>query len=84
MSVLAQCVKDLARIWCCWRGCGCGEAGSYSSDLTPGLGTSICRRYSPKKKFFFLIISLFFFLFLLFCFFRFAFFLFSHCDKNTY
>ena len=25
-------------------------AGSYSSDLTPSLGTSICRRCSPKKK----------------------------------
>ena len=24
-------------------------AGSYSSDLTPGLETSICRRCSPKK-----------------------------------
>ena len=25
-------------------------AGSCSSDLTPSLGTSICRRCSPKKK----------------------------------
>ena len=25
------------------------EAGSYSSDWTPSLGTSICHRYSPKK-----------------------------------
>ena len=27
-------------------------AGIYSSDsnLTPGLGTSICHRYDPKKK----------------------------------
>ena len=28
-----------------------GQASSYSSDLTPSLGTSIlCCRYSPKKK----------------------------------
>ena len=26
------------------------QAGSCSSDLTPGLGTSICLRCSPKKK----------------------------------
>ena len=25
-------------------------ASSYSSDATPGLGTSICCRYSPKKQ----------------------------------
>ena len=25
-------------------------ADSYSSDLTPGLGTSICHRRSPKKQ----------------------------------
>ena len=25
------------------------QAGGYSSDATPGLGTSICSRYSPKK-----------------------------------
>ena len=25
-------------------------AGSYSSDLTPRLGISICHRYSPKKE----------------------------------
>ena len=25
-------------------------AGSYSSDLTPSLGISICGRCSPKKK----------------------------------
>ena len=24
-------------------------AGSYTSNLTPGLGTSICHWYSPKK-----------------------------------
>jgi len=26
------------------------QASSCSSDLTPSLGTSICRRYSPKRK----------------------------------
>ena len=26
------------------------EAGSHSSDLTPSLGTSICREYDPKKQ----------------------------------
>ena len=26
------------------------EAGSYSSDWTPSLGTSICRGCSPKKQ----------------------------------
>ena len=25
------------------------EEGSYSSDSVPGLGTSICRRYGPRK-----------------------------------
>ena len=25
------------------------KAGSYNSDSTPRLGTSICRRYGPKK-----------------------------------
>ena len=44
-----------------WLGCGCRcscgshvavpaeEAGSCSSDSTPGLGTSICRRCGPKR-----------------------------------
>ena len=31
-------------------GCGVGQASSYSSDLTPRLGTSICCMGSPKKK----------------------------------
>ena len=26
------------------------EAGSYSSDLTPSLGTSMCLRFGPKKN----------------------------------
>ena len=36
-----------------WLGSGVAvavaQAGSYSSDLTPSLGTPICHRYSPKK-----------------------------------
>ena len=27
-----------------------GQAGSYSSNFTPGLGTSICQRCGPKKQ----------------------------------
>ena len=42
----------------CGLGCRCGldlvlavvKAGSYSSDSTPSLGTSICGRCRPKKK----------------------------------
>ena len=26
------------------------QAGSYSSDLTPSLGTSMCRRWGPKNQ----------------------------------
>ena len=26
------------------------KASGYSSDLTPSLGTSMCSKYSPKKK----------------------------------
>ena len=40
-------VEDVARIWCC---CGCGIGCSCSSDSTTSPGTSICRRYGPKKK----------------------------------
>ena len=32
-----------------WRCYGCGVGLSYSSDLTPSLGTSICHRFSTKK-----------------------------------
>ena len=41
------------RIWCC---CSCGTGHSYGvvcscgSDLTPGLGTSLCSRCSHSKK----------------------------------
>ena len=62
---MAQQVKDLAlslgqqgfnpRAW--WRGlriqcgCSCGLGmDRCSSDLIPGLGTSICHGYSQKKK----------------------------------
>ena len=27
-----------------------GQAGSYGSDETPGLGASICRKCGPKKQ----------------------------------
>ena len=46
-------------IWCChelwcslqtWLGSGIAETvSSYSSDLTPILGTCMCHKYSPKK-----------------------------------
>ena len=40
-------VTDKARILNC---CGCGIGwGSYSSDWTPSLGTSICLGCGPKK-----------------------------------
>ena len=38
-------VTDAAWIPCCH---GCGVGHSRSSDLTLSLGTSICRRCSPK------------------------------------
>ena len=40
-------VTDGAWIWHC---CGCGVCQWLSSDSTPGLGTSICCGYAPKKK----------------------------------
>ena len=39
-------VADAAQIPC---GSGCG-VGSSGSDLTPGLGTSICHTCGPKKQ----------------------------------
>ena len=49
-----RCCRELwcrsqmaAWILCC---CGCGIGSSYSSDLTPSLGTAICCRCGPKKK----------------------------------
>ena len=44
---LVQYVADMAWIPNC---CGCGVGGSYSSDLTPSLGTSICHGCGPKKQ----------------------------------
>ena len=51
------------RIWCChelwcksqmWLRSGIAvalvQAGGYSSDLTPRLGSSICRGYGPKEQ----------------------------------
>ena len=41
-------VSNMAQVWCCCcHGCGVGH--SYSSALTPGLGTSICHRCSHKN-----------------------------------
>ena len=37
-------VKDPALLWATM------QAGSYSQDSTPSLGTSICHRCSPKKN----------------------------------
>ena len=39
-------VTDVAQMQHC---CGCGQAGSYSSDSTPSLGTSTCHECGPKK-----------------------------------
>ena len=56
---LAQWVQDLAfcELWCRSQirlGSGVAVAvaqvGSNSSDSTPSLGTSICRRCGPQKK----------------------------------
>ena len=51
---LTQWVKDPSLPWAASQtqlGChvAVAVAGSYSSDSTPSLGTSMCRRYSPKK-----------------------------------
>ena len=46
LQAVAQ-VSDAAWIWC---GCGCVCVSSYSSDLTPSLGTSICQRCGLKRK----------------------------------
>ena len=68
---LAQWVKDLALPWALayitdaaqiLRCCGCAKAGGCSSNMTPGLGTSICLMWDPKntkdkKKMFFLFHS---------------------------
>ena len=44
---LGLVVTDVARIWHC---CGNGAGPNCSSDLTPSLGTSICRRCGHTKK----------------------------------
>jgi len=53
---LAQWVKDpvLPELWCSsqtWlrSGVAVAVAGTYSSDLTVCLGTSLCQRCGPKK-----------------------------------
>ena len=40
-------VMDAAWIQCC---SGCGMSLSYSSNLTPSQGTSVCHRCSHKKR----------------------------------
>ena len=40
-------IADVAQIKCC---CGCGVGWHYSSNSTPGLGSSICHRCGSKKK----------------------------------
>ena len=54
---LPQWVKDphCSELWCrsqTWleSHVAVAVAGSCSSNLTPGLGTSICHRHDPKKK----------------------------------
>ena len=57
---LAQWVEDLAfchELWCklqtwlrSWVAMAVAYASSYNSDLSPSLGTSKHRRYSPKKE----------------------------------
>ena len=44
ISGLTQWVKDWALLW------AVVQANSYSSDLTPGLGTSKCPKCGPKKE----------------------------------
>ena len=55
----AQWVEDLALPWAgvwvadmAWilHCCGCRVGHSCSSNSTPGLGTSICHKYGPKKQ----------------------------------
>ena len=43
ISGLTQWVKDWALLW------AVVQANSYSSDLTPGLGTSKCPKCGPKN-----------------------------------
>ena len=50
-------IQHFHELWCrlmTWPGSHIAvsvlQASSCKSDLTPSLGTSICRRYSPKKK----------------------------------
>ena len=43
----AASVTDIAQIQCCH---GCGVDHSFSSNLTPSSGTSICHRFGSKKK----------------------------------
>ena len=48
-------IQLCCELWCRSQRLGSGiavavvQAGGYSSDLTPSLGTSICHGYCPKK-----------------------------------
>ena len=45
------CCELRCRLQTWFRSCvAVAAAGSYSFDLTPSLGTSICHGYSPKKR----------------------------------
>ena len=66
VPAMAQGVKNLTAVarvtaevqvrspaWCSglnWCHHSCGLCSSYSLDSVPGLGTSICKRFSLKKK----------------------------------
>ena len=62
LQVRSLALLSQLRIWCCpelwcrWQtllgsciAVALAWAGSYSSDWTPSLGNSICRRFSPRK-----------------------------------
>ena len=45
-------IRRCRELWCrsqTWLGSGLAVAGGYSSDQTPSLGTSPCRRCGPRK-----------------------------------
>ena len=41
------------------------QTSSCSSDSTPSLGTSLCRRCGPKKKMYFIMLNIIFYVFVL-------------------
>ena len=59
MQVWSLALLSRLRIWCCqelwcrsqmWLRSGVAVAGSYSSDLTSSLGTSVCRSAALKRE----------------------------------